>query len=87
MSKVGGMAAINWCGGIGLAGWVMTLLARAGLLTAVVWGVTVLFPAVGEDDRHGRRWLAPSGGDLRSSHSQTNDLHHDPAIPDHRCAQ
>lgn len=42
----------SFCGAIGLAGWVVTLLVWAALVSLVVWGIARLFPSRrGEPDR------------------------------------
>jgi hypothetical protein len=53
----------NFCGAIGLAGWLAMLLTWTGLVAVVVWGVTRLFPGpsgpVPPDRRPGEASEAP----------------------------
>ncbi|HET9139696.1 hypothetical protein [Actinophytocola sp.] len=34
----------SFCGAMGLAGWLITLLVWVALIATVVWGITRLFP-------------------------------------------
>lgn len=43
----------NFCGSMGLLGWLVMLLVWGGLIALVVWGIALLFPDRPSPDHHG----------------------------------